>query len=42
MAAFAEAETYRINIIYNNTTQNFAWLRVFAPLLFVFTSQRHV
>lgn len=41
-AVCTEAETYRINVIYSNTTQNFTWLRAFAPLLFVLASQRHV
>jgi hypothetical protein len=32
----------RLNVLHNNTAQNFAWLRAFEPLLSVFASQRHV
>jgi len=42
MAVCTEAETCRINALYYNTTQNFAWLRAFSPLLFVFASQLRV
>ena len=41
MVVFTEDETCRNNVIYNNTTQKFAWLRSFVPLLFVFASQRN-
>jgi len=40
MAVCTEAEICGINVIYNNT--NFALLRAFARLLFVFASQGHV